>query len=321
MTDRNPRRSGYLTRLDTRLESFAGTSLFDPGTPAAPGITYPLDAYAAAGGTACNAIWSVSHRLSSSYVSALYRVRRGSGGEQDIGYDAATGLVDLAALTAFCSGTTGFLVTAYDQSGNGRDVTQATTGLQPQVYVSATGPIVVGGLHVAQAVAAGDTRLSRADACGLSASPACSYLHIGRTPTFVADKFIALIGAGGGNIAYNVAATTGNTVFAANSSAAPARREFTSSPATTELNYDVLGHAASANYSAVTIRRNGAALSEAVVSAGLMGIANNLTRVFGATTCQDAQVATPGVFSEDLSGAKLAAFETFGATCRTLAGY
>jgi hypothetical protein len=64
------------------------------------------------------------------------RVRRASdNAELDIGFTGA-GHLDTAAMLSHCAGTNGFVVTWYDQTGNGRNLTQATTGNQPQIVTS-----------------------------------------------------------------------------------------------------------------------------------------------------------------------------------------
>lgn len=63
------------------------------------------------------------------------RVRRASdSSEQDIGFVAD--VVDVTSLASFCSGTTGYVVTWYDQSGGARDLTNATAAEQPRIYAS-----------------------------------------------------------------------------------------------------------------------------------------------------------------------------------------
>ena len=80
-------------------------------------------------------------RLSSTYTGDAIRVRRASdNAEQDIGFDIE-GNLNTAALASFCSGTDGFVVKWYDQSGNSNDATQTTTASQPKIYDSATGVV------------------------------------------------------------------------------------------------------------------------------------------------------------------------------------
>lgn len=82
-------------------------------------------------------------KLRTAYTGSAIRVRRASDNtEQDIGF--ANNALDTSALTSFCSGTNGFVKTWYDQSGNGRDVTQITAANQPQI-VSSGSVITEGG--------------------------------------------------------------------------------------------------------------------------------------------------------------------------------
>lgn len=74
-------------------------------------------------------------QLSTTYTGDAIRVRRASDNtEQDIGF--VNNELDTASLTTFCSGTNGFVTTWYDQSGNARNVTQATAANQPQIVSS-----------------------------------------------------------------------------------------------------------------------------------------------------------------------------------------
>jgi len=59
----------------------------------------------------------------------------------------------------FISGTNCFVVTWYDQSGNGRDVTQTTSALQPKIYDSVEGIVLDGVRPAIQFVAANSNRL------------------------------------------------------------------------------------------------------------------------------------------------------------------
>jgi hypothetical protein len=80
--------------------------------------------------------YSAARRLSSTYTGSLIRVRRSSdNAEQDIGYNV-NNVLDESALTTFVGANNGFVVTIYDQSGNGKNATQATAIDQPQIVVS-----------------------------------------------------------------------------------------------------------------------------------------------------------------------------------------
>lgn len=77
-------------------------------------------------------------RLRTAYTGPLVRVRRSSDNtEQDIGYNISNEL-DTTALTAFVGANSAFVVTWYDQSGNGRNMTQATQAAQPRLVNAGT---------------------------------------------------------------------------------------------------------------------------------------------------------------------------------------
>ena len=77
-------------------------------------------------------------KLRSAYAGSAVRVRRSSdSAEQDIGF-ASDGEFDTSAFSSFVGGGTGYVKTWYDQSGNSRDATQATTGSQPQIALNVT---------------------------------------------------------------------------------------------------------------------------------------------------------------------------------------
>jgi len=86
-----------------------------------------LDTYTGAG-----AGYSV-RRLATSATN-LMRIREDAGDtETDIGYDSNNEL-DTAAIATHCGTANGYVVTWYDQSGNGNHADQATDTSQPQIY-------------------------------------------------------------------------------------------------------------------------------------------------------------------------------------------
>ena len=117
--------SSNRTGIETNINDYFGIY-----TPFTTGL---LDDYSGAA-----AAYSL-RRLSSPYTGPAIRVRRASdNAEQDIGFDIE-GNLNTGALAGFCSGTNGFVKTWYDQSGNGNDATQTTTGKQPKIYDASTG--------------------------------------------------------------------------------------------------------------------------------------------------------------------------------------
>ncbi len=76
--------------------------------------------------------------LSSSYAGYAIQVRRStSNTTQDIGF-TANGDLDTAALKTFVGVNDGFVTVWYDQSGNGRNLTQTNTDYQPAIVSSGT---------------------------------------------------------------------------------------------------------------------------------------------------------------------------------------
>jgi hypothetical protein len=93
------------------------------GTTSASGL--PGDV-AKAAGTPFVAAHAMTRALFAGYSGPLFKALRVSDKqEKDIGTVAATGLVDLSALSTFCAGTTCKVTTLYDQSGNGNDMWRA----------------------------------------------------------------------------------------------------------------------------------------------------------------------------------------------------
>ena len=79
--------------------------------------------------------------LNSSYGGNAVNVRRDSdNAEANIGF--AGGGLDTKALSDHCGSANGFVDTWFDQSGNGNDAVQETTGNQPKIYNGATAAVM-----------------------------------------------------------------------------------------------------------------------------------------------------------------------------------
>lgn len=88
-------------------------------------------------------------------ATASIRVRRSSDdAEQDIGFAANN--LDTTSLASFLGATDGFIVTWYDQSGNGKNATQSTKAYQAKVYDSSTGVLYYPGTNKVVAYKAAD---------------------------------------------------------------------------------------------------------------------------------------------------------------------
>lgn len=91
----------------------------------------------------------------SGYSGSCLRVRRVSDGvEQDIGFSGKE--CDAASLTTFISGTTGRLVTWYNQSDNTKNATQSNPTRQMQVLVDTDGKVSIKTTSATQGVEVAD---------------------------------------------------------------------------------------------------------------------------------------------------------------------
>lgn len=135
-----------------------------------PAVTAPIQAV---GVTAWRAYGL--RQLSSTYGGNAILVRRSSDNTTlAIGF-TGTGDLNTAALLAFCAATNGFVVTWYDQSGSGFDMTQATTTKQVQIVTAGALTVTVGGKPAAQ----GSTTTGYIDThTGLVAAGAASALCV-----------------------------------------------------------------------------------------------------------------------------------------------
>lgn len=87
-----------------------------------------LDTY----GSNIGAAYSV-RLLSKTYTGDCMEIRRASdNATQNIGF--SDNVLDTSAIASFCSGTSGYVRTWYDQSGNGKHVQQTTATQQPRIF-------------------------------------------------------------------------------------------------------------------------------------------------------------------------------------------
>jgi hypothetical protein len=72
-------------------------------------------------------------KVNPSATKAIQVRRSNDNATQDIGFAAGSNNLDTAALLAFVGSGSGYIAKWYDQSGNGRDLAQATTTTQPRI--------------------------------------------------------------------------------------------------------------------------------------------------------------------------------------------
>ena len=103
------------------------------------GTSYLLDTYGSA------VVAYSLRKVESTYSGNLIRVRRSSdNAEQDIGLSGDS--LDTSALTTFVGANDGFVVSWYDQSGNGRTISQVTATNQPKIVSSGSVVLASNGL-------------------------------------------------------------------------------------------------------------------------------------------------------------------------------
>jgi hypothetical protein len=249
------------TRLGTRFGTKLGTQ-FPPGGGGggAPSFSGVVDNVIAAGGTVA-AAYSLSHQSSAAQVTMILVRRASDNAVADISRDAATHRLNLVELAAHCGASDGYIVTIYDGSGNGRDVTQATTSRQLKIYDSATGVVLQGSLPYPQFVAASLHSYSRGDACGLSGASALT-MALFVSSNSVARRMLMTVGVGTSavddHVYVGVEATTGDPLIGVDQLK---RRNFTNTEATTSPSFLVYQHPASSLIAATTARQNGAAIA------------------------------------------------------------
>jgi hypothetical protein len=141
---------------------------------------------------------SCNDRLRAAYTGALIRVRRSSdNAEADIGYTAGN-VLDRTALTAHCGVVDCFVTTEYDQSGNGRNMTQTTAANQPQIVTTGTINVSGGNVVMTNIAANGSDGLTRADAGGLTGNHDLTMFWLGFSTTIPGTTAMQRIGDSAG---------------------------------------------------------------------------------------------------------------------------
>lgn len=123
----------------------------------------PLDGLA-------NAAAAYSFRkLRTAYTGNAIRIRRASDSEElDFGF--VGNAFDTASVSAWLGGSDGFIKVVYDQSGNGRDITQSSTSFQPQYIASA-----INSLPAARFDGTADRMATAASFAGQQLIAVCNY--------------------------------------------------------------------------------------------------------------------------------------------------
>lgn len=109
----------------------------DGSSSGSSGSTAPSVSYMLTGMPSPTAAYSL-RQLSGTYTGkAVHVIRASDNAAQDIGF-TASGDLDTAALSTFCGSSTCSIATWYDQSGNGKDLTQPVAAAQPIIVNAGT---------------------------------------------------------------------------------------------------------------------------------------------------------------------------------------
>jgi Alpha-L-arabinofuranosidase B, catalytic len=82
--------------------------------------------------------YSCARRLSFAYAGPLCNIRRASDSLAADFYSDSIGVIDKSALDSFCANTSCFIVTEYDQSGNGNAAHNGTATTQPTLTIESS---------------------------------------------------------------------------------------------------------------------------------------------------------------------------------------
>lgn len=167
------------SNLDFRVTAVNAAGSSSPSSTVS-GSTQPLTPLRTQVGVAFSAAYSLRN-LDSAYSGSAIRVRRSSDStEQDIGF--TLGDLDTAALLTFCGAGDGFITKWYDQSGNGKDLVQATTSRQPKI-VAAGALNKIDSIHPAALFDGTANILATASTIGAYAAGSSSLLAVTKGPS------------------------------------------------------------------------------------------------------------------------------------------
>ena len=130
------------------------------------------------------------------YSGNCLKVRRSSdNSELDIGFDS-NGNLDISAIETHCGSSDGFVSVWYDQSGNGNNVTQTVTSLQPKIY-DGSAVMQDNGRPAIQAISS--SNYLRWPGTIITGTGARSMLCVANADSAVNDNFLTLSSAATGN--------------------------------------------------------------------------------------------------------------------------
>lgn len=176
------------------LSQFANCQVITASAPyrvmGEPRFYYLLTTYSGAA-----AGWSL-RKLDSTYTGHAIKVRRSSDNtEQDIDF-LPSGYLDTASLKSFVGSNSGYVTTWYDQSGNGRNLTQTTAANQPRIVDAGTVFRVNGKVSIKYIIA--NSWYLRNTALAISGGANFFMLSVSNTDVVAATNNVIVYMSGGG---------------------------------------------------------------------------------------------------------------------------
>jgi len=258
------------------------------------------------------AAFSLCERLRLAYRGPLLTVRRSSDNATlDIGAIPTTGKLNRLQLLGFCGAGNGFVTKLWDHSGSGRHLTQGTTSLQSQI-VSSGALLTMGTRTPTTSFDGADDRLTRADALGLTGSPALTIASTFKLDS--ANRGPRGIWGLGANTASNNRVAMYANALGINPDYGGSYDAITPSVTSGVADYAVQRHAAGANVDTADVRINGVQSSRTGgAGTGALNMTDQIVMLGCSTNTADFQImrmATWVAFNSVLSGTALSTLES-----------
>jgi hypothetical protein len=224
---------------------------------------------------AARAALSCYRRLRMAYTGPALLARRADNVELAFGFTSA-GILDTAALLSWAAGQSVYLKTIYDQSGNARDFTQATTTKQPRLVNAGVLDVNPNG-RVAPLFDGSNDTLLRPDALGFSGSQniaagwACALANA--ATTYSTAWMLGGTGFAGDGVSVGSNMSNTQSNFARGG---PHYRTFTVADQRNP-HYYVAQWAAGAGVAAMDLRQDGAAVSGSTTGSSGVSYVNTQT--------------------------------------------
>lgn len=253
---------------------------------------------------AANAVWA-TERVRTAYTGAIFSLFNGTTTSD---FDNTSGVV------AFAGGGTARGVNWYDQSGNTRTITQATDANRANICTG--GALITQGTSATPVFRFDGTndRFSRADACGLSGSPALT-IAMAMKRSVVAPQQPWSFGADAGNTAIfpSGGAAVNATKFSMRNNSS-GTRFYSTVTSIANWHYMVFTKAASGNIGVLNARQNGSLLAEFSLTDEAFNLSNSITSIgsyLDGSGCEPIDLSFFALWTTVLTAPQITTLETY----------